>query len=91
MQYVIKDTANGYDYYFQKNHSKVIIFDDIQEAKKFISDFYNYAFMQAQPMAIFGDGSIVDDVNKHRSMTKVIEKPSDLNRETINYRDMMRY
>lgn len=90
MQYVIKNTANGYDYYFQKNHCKVIIFDSQQEAEKFMKDFYNFSLMQAQPMAIFGDTELIDEINRHIPLTRVIEKPSDLNRETINFRDFMR-
>jgi hypothetical protein len=87
-QYVIKDTANGYDYYYQKNHSKVIIFDTMPEAFKFIEDFYNFATMQAQAIVFFGDEGIIDDIRRHRPLTTVEEIPENFNRETINFRDM---
>jgi hypothetical protein len=87
-QYVIKDTANGYDYYYQTNHSKVIIFDTMPEAFKFIEDFYNFATMQAQAIVFFGDEGIIDEIRRHRPLTTVEEIPENFNRETINFRDM---
>ena len=88
MQYIIKDTANGYDYYFQKNHHNVIVFDSEQEAGKFINDFYQFSGMQAQGMAFFGDDTIFEDIRRHQSMTEIVELPENFNRDKIYFRDM---
>lgn len=90
MQYVIKDTANGYDYYFQKNHSKVIVFDTEIEAREFMEQFFGYAESQAQPMMFFGNTDIIDQINKHYKETKIIPLPENLNRDIIYYKDMRR-
>ena len=90
MQYVIKDTANGYDYYFQKNHNKVIVFDTEIEAREFMDQFFEYARLQAQPMTFFGNFDIVDQINKHYKETKIIPLPDNFNRDIIYYKDMRR-
>lgn len=85
--FVIKDTANGYDYYFQKNHNKVIVFDTEIEAREFIEQFFDYAKHRANPMIFFGDLTM-DEINDHYNKTTIIPLPDNLNRNVIYYRDM---
>jgi len=85
--FIIKDTANGYDYYFQKNHNKVIVFDTEIEAREFMEQFFGYAQSHAQPMMFFGDLTI-DELNNHYNKTTVVPLPENFNRNIIYYRDM---
>lgn len=85
--FIIKDTANGYDYYFQKNHNKVIIFDTEVEAREFIEQFFVYARQHANPMIFFGDLTI-DEINDHYNKTTIVPLPDNFNRNIIYYRDM---
>lgn len=86
MQYVIKCG----NYYFQKDHSKVIVFDDEREAYSFKDAFYNMCPQLAAPtmMMSFGNSNIMQEIEDCKNITKVIPLPDVFDRPTINYNTM---
>ena len=77
------------NYYFQKDHSKVIVFEDEKDAYSFKDTFYQMSVTHfATPMMMFGDNSILKDIEECKKITKVIPIPENFDRQTVNYNTM---
>lgn len=70
--------------YFRKESSKVIVFDNPQEASAFANAFYNFAIMHAMRL----DPQLVFEVMDAMQTTKVEELPAEYDFEIINFNDL---
>ena len=74
--------------YFLKDHSKVTVFDDPNEAAQFANAFYNnYAIPQGMQM-VMEDPSIMGEIINAQSSTTIEPLPENHSMETVNFNEL---
>ena len=85
MTYVLRERAKNR--YYCKDHTKIIEFDTIDEARDFLNQFTNIAMTMAMGQIMRGDPGLINEVQQVCQSTTIDEKPT-CNCEFINFKDI---